>query len=305
MNKPLCLATLALACTAANAGWVMPAGTQVHLGGGTATMGCADVASSGTLTLGGGTVRAARDVLVTAGSSVQLDSGQIQLAQQWTNDGTVTATSGGVVRAASTGCPVVGLPGPVPLQALPTPQPVPLPGGGTAQVTISGLPSGCLVTQPATISHTAPPGTPANATFPLGLLRFTAAGLGCQNATLAVRITYPPGSLAGLAMQKHGPHGAAPRQTGWFTPPGLTVSGDTVGFTVTDNGDGDNAPQLGTIEDPFAPLLLAAPGPGAAGLQGIPTLSEWGLLLLSVLAGLTGAWRMKTHVPSVPRRPRF
>ncbi|RYF71196.1 MAG: IPTL-CTERM sorting domain-containing protein, partial [Comamonadaceae bacterium] len=36
-----------------------------------------------------------------------------------------------------------------------------------------------------------------------------------------------------------------------------------------------------------------------------PTLSEWGLLLLSVLAGLTGAWRMKTHAPRRPRRPRF
>lgn len=302
-NKTLCVSALVLACTAAQADWVLPAGSSVNLGGGTASMGCANVSSSGTLALNGGALAAARDVLVAAGSTVQLDSGQITLAQQWSNNGTVTATSGGVVRQASPGCAVVGATGPVPLQAPPTPQPVTLPGGGTAQVTINGLPLNCVVTQPPTINQTIPPGAPPNARFPLGVLRFIASGTGCQSATLSVSIAYPPGSLAGLAMQKYGPHGTAPRQTGWFTPPGLTTSGDTVGFTVTDNGDGDSDARLGTVEDPFAPVLLAAPGPGAGSVQGIPTLSEWALLLLSAMAALMGAWHMRTASPA-PRRSR-
>lgn len=303
-NQALCMAALALACTAAQADWVLPSGSSTRLGGGTASMGCTNVASSGTLALNGGTLAAARDVLVAAGSIVQLDSGQVQLAQQWANNGTVTATSGGVVRVASPGCAVVGATGAVPLQAAPVPQPVQLPGGGTAQVTIGGLPPNCVLTQPPTITATIPPATPTNARFPLGVLRFVASGSGCQNATLSVSLTYPAGSLAGLSMQKYGPHGTAPRQTGWFTPPGLTVSGDTVGFTVTDNGDGDNDTQIGTVEDPFAPVLLAAIAPGPGGAQGIPTLSEWGLVLLSAMAALMGAWRLRSATPA-PRRPGF
>lgn len=121
LSKPLCLAALALACTAARADWVLPAGASAHLGGGTASMGCVNVQSSGTLTLGGGTLVAARDVATAAGAQLQIDSGQVQLAQQWINAGTVTATSGGVTRQPSPGCPVVGKAGPIPLTAPPGP----------------------------------------------------------------------------------------------------------------------------------------------------------------------------------------
>ena len=315
---PLRLATLAallLVSTGSCANWVLPAGALARLGGGTASMGCVSVQHGGTMALDGGALVAARDVQVAAGAQLQIGSGRVELAQQWTNNGTATATSGGVTRVASPGCPVVGQAGTVALQAPPSPQPVPLPAGGagsisgTAQVTIglagpggatTALPPACAVTQ-LTIDHVIPPGAPANARFPLGVLRFAASS--CPAAALRVSVTYPPGSLAslpGLLMRKHGPHGA-PVQTGWFTPPGLAVSGDTVSYTVTDGGDGDGDPTPGRIADPFGPMLLAAapPGPGGAGAHAIPTLGEWGVLLLSALAALLGA----RHLRRTARRP--
>ena len=308
--RPFCLAALALACTAAQADWVLPPGASANLGGGQASLGCTNLQHSGALTLDSGALVAARDVQVAAGAQFDIGSGRVELAQQWLNQGSATATSGGVTRVASPGCPVVGQAGPVPLQAPPTPLPVPLPpggggsgsGGGTASVAIGvagagggavALPPGCTITS-LTIDDaaTAPPGAPANARLPLGVLRFAAQG--CTNAVLSVSVTYPAGSLAGLTVQKHGPHGS-PRRTGWFTPQSLAVVGDTVRYTVADNGEGDNNPATGAISDPLAPMLLAAPpGPGPGGAHAIPTLGEWGLLLLSALMGLLGLRRLRT-----------
>lgn len=294
MTKFFYLAALALACTAAQADWVLPSGASASLGGGTASLGCANVHNAGTLALDGGTLVAARDVQVAAGAQLQIGSGWVELAQQWSNQGSVTATSGGALRTASPGCPVAGAAGPVQTPSTPTPVPATLPGGGMAQVGISGMPPGCTLTSLA-INTTIPLGAPANATFPLGVLHFTAKG--CPGATLAISITYPH-SLAGLTVQKFGPHGSAPRATGWYTPADLVVNGSTVTYTVADNGDGDNDPTPGTITDPLAPMLLAAPPPGPGGTHAIPTLGEWGLLLLSALMGLLGLRRSRSSAPT-------
>lgn len=152
--------------------------------------------------------------------------------------------------------------------------------GGTATVSVAG-PAGCTFARLALDGATPADSLPARATAPLGVLRFAATG--CTGATLQVQVRYPAGSLAGLAPHKHGPHGG---QTGWFAHG--AASGDTVAYTVADNGDGDNDPAPGVIADPFAPLLLGAAPP--AGAQAIPTLSQWGVLLLSLLMGLLG-WR--------------
>ena len=162
-------------------------------------------------------------------------------------------------------------------------QTLPLPGGaGNASVLISGGPPGCAVAAgDIAFSNNVPAGHPGAAT-PLGALEFTAKG--CPGATLNVSITYPAGSLNGLTPYKFGPKtaGAAPS---WFAHG--TISGDTVSYSVTDDGVGDNeTTNPGVIEDPFAPLLLAAPPPATA--QPIPTLGEWGLLLLSVLTAALG-----------------
>lgn len=300
-NKAFCLAAMALACATARADWILPSGSSVSLGGGTASMGCVSMQNSGTLAMDASALVAARDVAVAAGAQLQIGSGRVELAQQWINNGTATATSGGVVRMASPGCPLLGSAGPVPLTSAPAPQPVPLPGGGSAQVSIAGMPPGCTLAT-LSVNSIAPVGAPASATFPLGVLRFTATN--CTNAALSVTVTYPPGSLAGLTMQKYGPHGpAGSRQTGWFTPPGLSVSGETVSYTVADNGEGDSDTTLGTIVDPFAPMLLAAPpAPGPTGTQAVPALGEWGLLLLSGLAGLLGLRRLAAAQRTLRRR---
>ena len=152
--------------------------------------------------------------------------------------------------------------------------------GGTAQVSISG-PAGCTLAAPPTLTAATLAGAPAQARAPLGALAFTATG--CAGATLTVSIAYPTGALTGLAPYKFGPASAGAAPT-WF--PHGSITGDTFTYTVEDDGVGDQETTTpGMIRDPAAPLLLAA-GPGGA--QAIPTLGEWGLLLLSALLGLLG-----------------
>ena len=161
---------------------------------------------------------------------------------------------------------------------------VALPGGGSAAVQV-GAPPGCTISG-AQIDASAPAGAPAGASFPLGVFSFSATGAGCASATLSVRIDYPAGALSGLTPYKYGPASAGATPA-WF--PHGAVAGDSVTFSVTDNGVGDNDTQLGSIADPFAPVLLAA-GPGAVS---IPTLSEWGLIALSLLAALMGMGNLR------------
>ncbi|WP_300733587.1 IPTL-CTERM sorting domain-containing protein, partial [Pseudomonas sp.] len=73
-----------------------------------------------------------------------------------------------------------------------------------------------------------------------------------------------------------------------------SVSGDTVTYTVTDNGIGDSNLTPGVIADPFAPMLLAAP----VAVQPIPTLSQWAMVLLTMLLAALGlrAQRRKAQV---------
>lgn len=135
----------------------------------------------------------------------------------------------------------------------------------------------------------APAGAPASA--PLGMLRFKAEDCNA-GSYITVRIDYPPGSLAGLYPWKYGPRrpGGDPEWFRWGS-----VHGDSVYYTVTNDGIGDSAPNdVGTIEDPHAMLPLAAlppaPGPGGA-VHAVPALSAWGVALLSALAALVGLRR--------------
>jgi hypothetical protein len=162
---------------------------------------------------------------------------------------------------------------------------LPLPGGrGDAAVVIGGGLAGCSVV-PGSVQFgsTAPAGSPANASFPFGVFSFRATG--CVGATLTVSITYPQ-SLAALSLQKFGPP-ATNQPARWFTPGSLALSNNsrTVSYQVADNGEGDSDPGAGDIADPFAPMLLAVAPSGTAA---IPTLGEWGLALMSVLAAALG-----------------
>lgn len=172
----------------------------------------------------------------------------------------------------------------------PVAETVPLPGNaGSASVLVTSTQAGCTVS-PGTlrISASGIPSAPANASFPVGALFFSTTG--CAGAKLQVQVDYPAGSLAGLTMQKYGPHGQPPMQVGWFTPPDLAVNGNSVSYSVTDDGEGDNETTVpGVITDPFAPMLLAAP----AASHAIPTISEWGLIVLSALMSIFGLARMR------------
>ena len=61
-----------------------------------------------------------------------------------------------------------------------------------------------------------------------------------------------------------------------------TISQDrlSISYSVTDNGQGDSNSDDGVITDPAGPGVLA---PNA---QSIPTLSEWGMIILSALLAL-------------------
>ncbi|MGE8318228.1 MAG: hypothetical protein ACN6O3_05730 [Comamonas sp.] len=135
---PLAAAALCLAAASARADWVLPAGSTADLGGGTASLGCVDLLDSGTLALSGGSVVTVQDVTVSAGAQLQIGSGQIELAQQWDNQGGASTTTGRVTRVASAGCPLVGAAGPVSLRSEPS-APTPVPATGPAALGLLAL----------------------------------------------------------------------------------------------------------------------------------------------------------------------
>ena len=123
------LAALVLASASAQADWVLPPGANAHLGGGTATLGCASLHSGGVLGLDDGALLGARDVTLAASAQLAVGAGRVELAQQWSNLGSVTLTSGQVQRKdASPGCPALGPVGPLlPATSPSTPSPQPVP----------------------------------------------------------------------------------------------------------------------------------------------------------------------------------
>ncbi|MET4576215.1 choice-of-anchor U domain-containing protein [Ottowia thiooxydans] len=127
-------------------------------------------------------------------------------------------------------------------------------------------------------------GAPLGAAAPLGVLRFQATGCGLDEITRVV-ISYPAGALAGLQAYKYGPPetGAAPN---WFAHG--AISGDTVTYTMVNDGVGDNDSDTAAIDDPFAPLAVSPKEPVTSGLRAVPTLGQWGLMLLIAVAGLLG-----------------
>lgn len=131
---------------------------------------------------------------------------------------------------------------------------------------------------------------PAGFTFPHGLYDFTLTG-GAGTATVV--ISYPTPLPAGTVYWKYGktsptdvPH--------WFQFPGAVISGDrlSITLTLTDGalGDDDGASN-GVIADPG--------GPGVpSGVDGVPTLSTWALVVMGLLLSGLGA-RASRHRSTV------
>lgn len=99
-------------------------------------------------------------------------------------------------------------------------------------------------------------------------------------------ITYP-GPLSALHRYwKYGP--TSGQAAHWYVFP-ATIAGNTITFTITDGGLGDDdLIANGAIVDAGGVAITAALG----SVEAVPTLSEWAMLML-VLMMVAAGWRMR------------
>ena len=164
-------------------------------------------------------------------------------------------------------------------------------GTGTATASVSGGGAGCGFT--GTPQFVLPSNTPAGVTFPHGLLDFTLGGC-TPGSTATLTITYPGAVPAGTHYWKYGPTpgGGVNSTPHWYTIP-ANISGNTISFSITDGGLGDDDLAVnGTIVDQG--------GPGVPVPPSIPTLSEWGLILLAGMLGLLGLAQVRLRGDATP-----
>jgi len=120
---------------------------------------------------------------------------------------------------------------------------------------------------------------PAGVTLPHGVVNFTTTPSCTAGGTITVTLTYPSALPAGTQFWKYGP-ATAGNPASWYVHP-ATVAGNTITYSVTDNGQGDSNATVGQITDPGGPGVG-----GGAGIAGVPTLSQWALMLLAALMAL-------------------
>lgn len=138
---------------------------------------------------------------------------------------------------------------------------------------------GCNVSEAALVGTPVPP--PEGVTLPHGMFSFTSTG--CTSGfSVNVTVEYPS------AIPEDANYWKYDETLGWYTIP-ATIVGNTVSFTITDNGTGDSNNTAGTITDPGGIGL----GASILAPNGIPTMSRWSLAVLAaVLAALAG-FRMR------------
>lgn len=137
-------------------------------------------------------------------------------------------------------------------------------------------------------SPTAAP--PAGITFPHGLFDFVLVG-GIAGTSATIVITYPSALPTGSVYWKFGPtpdgyncSGASCNEPHWYQFPAV-IEGNTATLTISDGGLGDDdLAANGTIVDQGGP---------AGGATSIPTLSEWGMILLSCLLALGAIFTLR------------
>jgi CSLREA domain-containing protein len=178
-------------------------------------------------------------------------------------------------------------------------------GAGNATASFSGGGAGCTYTKSVFIALSGGAGSPpagsepAGYVFPFGLFDF-AVGNCTPGATISMTITYPQVVPAGAVYWKYGPTAGDPTPH-WYQLP-ATIAGNTATFSITDGGLGDDDLDVnGTIVDQGGPGVPGAPG----GVAAIPTLSEWGMILLAGMLGLfgMGVMRRRTSKSGPATRP--
>ena len=170
-------------------------------------------------------------------------------------------------------------------------------GAGAASISGAGSGScGFASAQftPSSAIGTLPPGTSAAESA----FQFDSTNCG-TGGTVTITVTYPQPLPFGTMIYKYGPQTPGALTSSWFLLTGATLSADrrTITYTVTDNGVGDSNPAVGVITDPVVPLVPF----GGGGTASIPTLSEYGLMLLAGLMGMLGIWgqRRRGRLPYI------
>ena len=174
------------------------------------------------------------------------------------------------------------LPGPTTTPALPLPSQPGAPGqpAPTAQAMVTGGGGTCGFSSAGFVSAATLPAPPAHVTLAADPFAFVLDGC-TPGSTVQITITYPQPLPVGAQFWKHGPRPG--QAAGWYVYSHATVSGSTMVLTLTDGaiGDDDLDATNGRIVDAGAPAMVG-------GAAAIPTLSQWGMLLLSGLMAVLG-----------------
>ena len=158
------------------------------------------------------------------------------------------------------------------------------PGASPITASFTGGTATCGFESAQFPSATAVGGTlPAGLSFAQGAFGFTTTQCG-KGAALTLTLTFDQPLAANTQLFKF--NGST-----WVGFP-ASISGNTVTYQVTDGGAGDSNPVEGVITDPVAvgaPLLAAVvPTP-------VPTLGQWALVLLSLMAAALGAGALRRN----------
>lgn len=155
---------------------------------------------------------------------------------------------------------------------------------GPASACVSGGGPGCGFASSAFVMAN---GAPAGYGYPFGLFDFSLAGC-TAGSTVTVTLSYPQTLPANTVYWKYGPQTRG-GQNVWYPYAHAAINGNRIVLTLTDGALGDDDLSAnGAIADAGGPGVPNPSGPSGV-VAGIPTLRQEGLLLLSLLLGLTVA----------------
>jgi predicted outer membrane repeat protein len=152
------------------------------------------------------------------------------------------------------------------------------PEGGGTTCTLDDQQTRLLNLGEEGIPEVAPTGT----TLPYGLFKLRVQGCTPGATRLTVRLVYPDALPAGTRYWKYGRTADEPTDH-WYVLPGAVIEGNTVRFTITDGGLGDDDLTAdGSITDPGGPgdptlAITGTPGAGQVGSAYSATLTSHGI----------------------------
>jgi len=164
-------------------------------------------------------------------------------------------------------------------------------GGGTVGAIQAAGSNGWQIDQAASGFVALPAPAPSGVTFPGGATKVVLiTGTAGTSSTVTLRFSSIP---AGAQLYKYGKENGIGDTNKWFAYPAtIDIATGTVTYTLTDGQKGDNDwTANGVIDDPVG-LGVG----GGAGVAGVPTLSEWAMLALAGLMGMTTFWMTRRRV---------